>query len=87
MPPSAIIGTPSSLPASLHSSIALICGTPTPATILVVQILPGPIPTFMASAPASTKALTASFVATLPAITSISNSFLIIFTVSMIPFE
>ena len=30
---------------------AVICGTPIPATILVVQIEPGPIPTFNISAP------------------------------------
>ena len=63
--------------------IAVICGTPIPAIILVVQIDPGPIPTFTASAPASFKASAPSAVATLPAITSMSlNSFLIIFTVS-----
>ena len=31
--------------------IADICGTPIPATILVVQIDPGPIPIFIISAP------------------------------------
>ncbi len=49
--------------------IAVSCGTPTPATIRVVQIEPGPIPTFTPSAPASISALVASAVATLPAIT------------------
>ena len=45
MPPSAISGTP--LPASALAtlSIAMICGTPTPATMRVVQIEPGPMPT------------------------------------------
>jgi hypothetical protein len=33
--------------------MAVSCGTPTPATIRVVQIEPGPIPTLTASAPAS----------------------------------
>ena len=33
--------------------IAVICGTPTPLMIRVVQIEPGPMPTFTASAPAS----------------------------------
>ena len=36
--------------------MAEICGTPTPATMRVVQIEPGPMPTFTASAPASTNA-------------------------------
>jgi hypothetical protein len=31
--------------------IALICGTPTPATMRVVQIEPGPMPTLTPSAP------------------------------------
>ena len=31
---------------------AVICGTPTPATMRVVQMEPGPMPTFTASAPA-----------------------------------
>ena len=48
--------------------IAEICGTPIPATTRVVQMDPGPIPTFTASTPASIKALAASPVATLPAI-------------------
>ena len=45
------------------------CGTPTPATIRVVQIEPGPMPTLIASAPASISARVASAVATLPATT------------------
>ena len=36
--------------------MAVICGTPTPETTRVVQIEPGPIPTFTASAPASIRA-------------------------------
>ena len=36
--------------------MAVNCGTPTPATMRVVQIEPGPIPTFTASAPASISA-------------------------------
>ena len=48
---------------------AVSCGTPTPATMRVVQIEPGPMPTFTASAPASISALAPSAVATLPAIT------------------
>ena len=51
------------------SSTALNCGTPTPATTRVVQMLPGPMPIFTASAPASISARAPSGVATLPAIT------------------
>ena len=51
MPPSAMTGTPSRRAASAQSMIAVSCGTPTPATIRVVQIEPGPMPTFTASAP------------------------------------
>ena len=51
MPPSAMIGTPAG-PATVDASkIAVICGTPTPLMIRVVQIDPGPIPSFTASAP------------------------------------
>ena len=32
--------------------MAVTCGTPTPATTRVVQMEPGPMPTFTASAPA-----------------------------------
>ena len=49
--------------------MAEICGTPTPVTTLVVQIEPGPIPTFTQSTPASMRSLVAWPVATLPAIT------------------
>jgi len=34
--------------------MAVICGTPTPEITRVVQIDPGPMPTFTASAPAAT---------------------------------
>ena len=50
--------------------MAVNCGTPTPAIILVVQIDPGPIPTFIPSAPESIKALVAAPVATFPPINS-----------------
>ena len=69
-PPSAITGTPCSAAAREHSSMAVTCGTPTPATTRVVQIDPGPTPTFTASAPASTSASVASAVATLPTTSS-----------------
>ena len=43
--------------ATAQSWIAVICGTPTPATTRVVQIEPGPMPTLTPSAPASIKRL------------------------------
>ena len=49
--------------------IAVSCGTPTPATMRVVQIEPGPMPTLIASAPASISACAPSCVAMLPAMT------------------
>ena len=69
MPPSAITGTPAARQTSAASRIAVSCGTPTPATMRVVQIEPGPMPTLTASAPASISARAPSAVATLPAIT------------------
>ena len=69
MPPSAITGVPVLRAASTASMIAVSCGTPTPATIRVVQIEPGPMPTLMESAPESISALAPSAVATLPATT------------------
>ena len=69
MPPSAIAGTPWSRQAAADSSTAVNCGTPTPATTRVVQMLPGPMPIFTASAPASISASAPSGVATLPAMT------------------
>ena len=45
--------------------MAVICGTPTPEMMRVVQIDPGPIPTFTASAPASMRSLAPSAVAML----------------------
>ena len=59
MPPSAMTGTPAARAASAQSMIAVSCGTPTPATMRVVQIEPGPMPTLIASAPASISALVA----------------------------
>ncbi len=59
MPPSAMHGTPVPSSASATFWIAVICGTPTPATMRVVQMEPGPMPTFTPSAPWSTSALAA----------------------------
>ncbi len=69
MPPSAMITWPVFAASAAQSTIAVICGTPTPATMRVVQIDPGPMPTFTASAPASISARVPAAVATLPATT------------------
>ena len=66
MPPSAMMRLPSLSAASAQSMIAVICGTPMPAMIRVVQMEPGPIPTLTTSAPWSNSALVPSAVATLP---------------------
>ncbi|MNE19257.1 hypothetical protein D3C80_1123290 [compost metagenome] len=67
IPPSAMTGISAALAASTDAMTAASCGTPTPATMRVVQMEPGPIPTLTASAPASISALVPSAVATLPA--------------------
>ena len=54
---------------------------------LVVQIEPGPIPTFIPSAPADTKVFAASEVAIFPTITSIFFDFFILYSVSITAFE
>ena len=51
MPPSAMTGTSCGAAARAQSSIAVIIGTPMPATTRVVQIEPAPMPTFTASTP------------------------------------
>ena len=77
-PPSAINGMPALLQALDASRIAVICGTPTPATMRVVQIDPGPTPTFTASAPALINACAPALVATFPPIISVvGENFLI----------
>ncbi len=64
-PPSAMRGiSPAPLRASM---IAVIWGTPTPVTTRVVQMLPGPIPTLMASTPRAASSRAPASVATLPA--------------------
>ena len=88
MPPSEIIVTSVSFRASATFATAEICGTPTPATMRVVHMEPGPIPTFTASAPASTSARAASAVAIFPAITCWSPHLALIFsTIAMTPRE
>src|SRR5262245_9908010 len=69
MPPSAMTGVSLLCATSTASMMAVSWGTPTPATMRVVQIEPGPIPTLIASAPASISALAPSPVAMLPATT------------------
>ena len=87
MPPSAMSGAPRSSATRAQSCMAVICGTPTPATTRVVQIEPGPTPTFTASAPASIRAAVASPVATLPATISTDRRALICRTTSSTPAE
>ena len=65
-PPSAMTGIPASLATSATSEIAVTWGTPIPATIRVVQMEPGPIPTLRPSAPWAIKSSAASRVAMLP---------------------
>src|SRR5438552_3053470 len=67
IPPSAITGTLCRDAARAQSAIAVIIGTPMPATTRVVQIEPAPMPTLTASTPRSISASVASAVATLPA--------------------
>ena len=87
MPPSLMMPTFFPLSAAAASSTAVICGTPVPATIRVVQIEPGPMPTLIASAPASAKAFAPAAVATLPAITCMPlNVFLMAFKESITGF-
>ena len=71
-PPSAMIGL---LAAFAHQLTAANCQPPVPkpVLILVVQTLPGPIPTFVASAPAFSNSRTPSGVPTLPAIKNVSG--------------
>ena len=69
IPPSAITGIPAFIAASYACMIAVICGTPIPATTLVVHMEPGPIPILTASTPISIMACAPDLVATLPAIT------------------
>ena len=70
MPPSAMTGMPYLWAMRAHSWMAVIWGTPTPATTRVVQMDPGPMPTLMPSAPALISASAASAVAMLPAMIS-----------------
>ncbi len=59
-PPSAMMGTPVSRAAREASAMAVICGTPAPVTMRVVQMDPGPMPTFTPSAPQEINSAVAS---------------------------
>lgn len=85
MPPSAIILTFLYLfKPFLTFEIAENCGYPIPATTLVVQIDPGPMPTFTASTFNFASSIAACSVAILPAIKVILLlSFLICLTISI----
>src|SRR6266567_1473860 len=67
MPPSAMMGMSCRCAALAQSEMAVTCGTPTPATMRVVQIEPGPMPTLTPSTSALMSAVVPSAVATLPA--------------------
>ena len=56
MPPSAMQQRSISRAARPPSMMAVTCGTPTPATMRVVQMEPGPMPILTQSAPASSTA-------------------------------
>jgi len=73
IPPSAISGILASRVARAHARIAVICGMPAPLTTRVVQMEPGPMPTFTASAPAAMRSRAPSSVAMLPAMNSESG--------------
>src|SRR5205807_716573 len=73
IPPSAMIGTPASAAASPQLRIAVSCGTPAPVTTRVVQVEPGPTPTFTPSTPQAMRSRVPSAVATLPAIRGTSG--------------
>ena len=66
IPPSEMILTFLLFKARFTSMIAEICGTPIPATILVVHIDPGPMPTLIMSAPELYNLFAASPVAIFP---------------------
>jgi hypothetical protein len=75
LPPSEHKGTPYSLQTGTVSIKADNCGTPLPATILVIQILPLPIPHLIPSAPLLIKFSAPYPLATEPETTSIVGNF------------
>ena len=74
IPPSANKVTPDCFLAFDAAKSAVIWGVPTPATIRVVQIDPGPCPIFITLAPDEPKNSTPSPVVTLPAIKGSSGN-------------
>ena len=78
IPPSAMIGL---VAAFAHQRTAANCQPPVPKPVfnLVIHTLPGPIPTFVASAPAFSSSRTASGVPTLPAIMKVSGKFFLMY--------
>src|SRR5437899_9554197 len=74
IPPSAMSGMPALRVARSHSAMAVTCGTPAPVTTRVVQIDPGPIPTFTPSTPSWARSQAPSKVATFPATRSTSGN-------------
>jgi hypothetical protein len=73
MPPSAMMGL---VATREHHFSALSCQPPVPKPVLslVMHTLPGPTPTLVESAPQFSRSITASGVATLPAITKALGS-------------
>src|SRR5438876_9022142 len=64
IPPSAMSGTSVPWAARAASMMAVNCGTPAPVTTRVVQIDPGPMPTFKPSTPSEINSFVPSYVAT-----------------------
>ena len=83
MPPSAMIGTPADSATLTAEKIAVICGTPTPLMIRVVQMRRGRCPPSPHPRPRRSNPFAPSAVATFPAITWMFQFFLISRTVSM----
>ena len=87
IPPSAMIGLRA---AFAHQRKAANCQPPVPKPVFnfVIHTLPGPIPTFVASAPAFSSSRTPSGVPTLPAMTNVSGRcFLICLIILMTALE
>src|SRR5713101_3703462 len=62
----AVDETPAGPAALAAAAMAVICGMPAPETTRVVQMEPGPMPTFTAETPAATRSAAPSCVPTLP---------------------
>ena len=77
-PPSAIIGLRAAL-LQIFNVANCQPPVPKPVFIFVIQTLPGPIPTLVASAPAFSSSLTPSGVPTFPAITNVFGIYFYVF--------